>query len=46
MELLRDYWWGIVLVFALLGCFVTINQGLIGVVTMFSRYHAYHAAGT
>lgn len=38
MELLRDYWWGIVLLFALLGCFVTINQGLIGVVTMFGKY--------
>ncbi len=38
MELLRDYWWLIVLFFAFLGCFVTINQGLIGVVTMFGKY--------
>ncbi|HQY11564.1 MAG TPA: SPFH domain-containing protein, partial [Ferruginibacter sp.] len=38
MELLREYWWLIVLVFALLGCFVTINQGFIGVVTMFGKY--------
>ena len=38
MELLRDYWWLILLVLALLGCFVTINQGLIGVVTMFGKY--------
>jgi regulator of protease activity HflC (stomatin/prohibitin superfamily) len=38
MELLRDYWWVILLVFAFLGCFVTINQGLIGVVTMFGKY--------
>ena len=38
MEILREYWWVIVLAFALLGCFVTINQGLIGVVTMFGKY--------
>ena len=38
MEILRDYWWLLVLVIILLGCFVTINQGLIGVVTMFGKY--------
>ena len=38
MELLREYWWVLVLIFVLLGCFVTINQGLIGVVTMFGKY--------
>ena len=38
MELLRDYWWVILILFALLGCFVTINQGTIGVVTMFGKY--------
>ena len=38
MELLKDYWWIILLIFILLGCFVTINQGLIGVVTMFGKY--------
>jgi regulator of protease activity HflC (stomatin/prohibitin superfamily) len=38
MEFLRDYWWVILIVFALLGCFVTINQGTIGVVTMFGKY--------
>ncbi len=38
MELLRDYWWIILIVFAFLGCFVTINQGTIGVVTMFGKY--------
>jgi regulator of protease activity HflC (stomatin/prohibitin superfamily) len=38
MEILKDYWWLILLVLALLGCFVTINQGLIGVVTMFGKY--------
>lgn len=38
MEFLRDYWWVIVLIFAFLGCFVTVNQGTIGVVTMFGKY--------
>ncbi|MEP7111607.1 MAG: SPFH domain-containing protein [Ferruginibacter sp.] len=38
MDILKDFWWVIILVFALLGCFVTINQGLIGVVTMFGKY--------
>jgi len=38
MEFIKDYWWGILAVFALLGCFVTINQGTIGVVTMFGKY--------
>jgi regulator of protease activity HflC (stomatin/prohibitin superfamily) len=38
MEFLRDYWWLIILVLAFLGCFVTINQGTIGVVTMFGKY--------
>lgn len=38
MEILRDYWWVILLLLALLGCFVTINQGFIGVVTMFGKY--------
>ncbi|MEO5783838.1 MAG: SPFH domain-containing protein [Ginsengibacter sp.] len=38
MLFLRDYWWVILILFALLGCFVTINQGTIGVVTMFGKY--------
>ena len=38
MELLKDYWWLVILVVAFLGCFVTINQGFIGVVTMFGKY--------
>jgi regulator of protease activity HflC (stomatin/prohibitin superfamily) len=38
MEFLRDYWWVIILIFAFLGCFVTVNQGTIGVVTMFGKY--------
>jgi len=37
MEILK-YWWLIILLLALIGCFVTINQGLIGVVTMFGKY--------
>jgi regulator of protease activity HflC (stomatin/prohibitin superfamily) len=38
MELLKDYWWVIIIVLAFLGCFVTVNQGMIGVVTMFGKY--------
>ncbi len=38
MNNLIQYWWVALLVFALLSCFVTINQGLIGVVTMFGKY--------
>ena len=38
MDLLKDFWWLIVIVFILLNCFVTINQGFIGVVTMFGKY--------
>lgn len=38
MQFIQDYWWLIVLVLAFLGCFVTINQGYIGVVTMFGKY--------
>jgi len=38
MEFLKDYWWLIILVLAILGCFVTINQGFIGVVTMFGKF--------
>ncbi|HEY8690261.1 MAG TPA: SPFH domain-containing protein [Chitinophagaceae bacterium] len=37
-EFLINYWWIILIVFAFLGCFVTINQGTIGVVTMFGKY--------
>lgn len=38
MELIKDYWFLILLVFAALSCFVTIQQGNIGVVTMFGKY--------
>ena len=37
-DFIIEYWWLILLVFALLGCFVTIQQGNIGVVTMFGKY--------
>jgi regulator of protease activity HflC (stomatin/prohibitin superfamily) len=37
-EFLTEYWWVILLGFALLGCFVTIQQGTIGVITMFGKY--------
>ena len=33
-----QYWWVVLLVLGALSCFVTINQGLIGVVTMFGKY--------
>ncbi|MFZ4058704.1 MAG: SPFH domain-containing protein [Ferruginibacter sp.] len=38
MEFLVNYGWLILLLLAFLGCFVTINQGTIGVVTMFGKY--------
>lgn len=37
-EFLINYWWLILLLVALLSCFVTIQQGYIGVVTMFGKY--------
>lgn len=38
MDFLRDYWWAIILVLGVLSSFVTINQGFIGVITMFGKY--------
>ena len=38
MEILKDYWWLLIIILALLSCFVTVNQGLIGVVTMFGKF--------
>ncbi len=38
MEYIKDYWFIVLLLLALVGCFVTINQGFIGVVTMFGKY--------
>ena len=37
-EFLTQYWWLIILLFAVLGCFVTVQQGNIGVITMFGKY--------
>ncbi len=38
MDQLIKYWWLIILVLGVLSSFVTINQGFIGVVTMFGKY--------
>jgi regulator of protease activity HflC (stomatin/prohibitin superfamily) len=38
MDFIQQYWWVIVLVLAFFGFFVTVNQGFIGVVTMFGKY--------
>jgi len=38
MNLFIQYWWVILIFFVVIGCFVTINQGFIGVVTMFGKY--------
>lgn len=38
MEVIRDFGWIIVVIFVIISCFVTINQGYIGVVTMFGKY--------
>ena len=38
MDIVKEYWWVILLIVAFLGCFVTVNQGFIGVVTMFGKY--------
>ena len=38
MEFLQSYWWLIILIVAFFSGFVTIQQGLIGVVTMFGKY--------
>lgn len=38
MEFIKDYWYIILIVLLVLSSFVTINQGFIGVITMFGRY--------
>ncbi|AXY78068.1 SPFH domain-containing protein [Paraflavitalea soli] len=38
MELLQSYWWVIIIVLILFAGLKTINQGFVGVVTMFGRY--------
>lgn len=37
-KLLADYWWVLVLVFIFFSSLFTINQGYIGVITMFGKY--------
>jgi regulator of protease activity HflC (stomatin/prohibitin superfamily) len=38
MEFLQSYWWVLVLVIIFFSSFFTINQGYIGVITMFGKY--------
>lgn len=38
VDFLKDYWWVLVLLIILFGSFFTINQGYIGVITMFGKY--------
>jgi regulator of protease activity HflC (stomatin/prohibitin superfamily) len=38
MEQLINYWWVIIIVFFVLGGFVTVNQGFVNVITMFGKY--------
>ena len=38
MDQLIKFWWLILIVLGVLSSFVTINQGFIGVVTMFGKY--------
>ncbi len=38
MDFLINYWWLVILVLGVLSSFVTVNQGFIGVVTMFGKY--------
>ncbi len=45
MSNIISYWWVIVLLFLLINSFVTINQGFIGVVTMFGKYKRVMRAG-
>ena len=41
-----EYWWVIVLVVILFGSFFTVNQGYVGVVTMFGKYRRPAKPGT
>ena len=38
MEILQSYWWIIVALIIFFSSFITINQGFIGVITMFGKY--------
>ena len=37
-KFLADYWWILVLIILFFGAFFTINQGYIGIITMFGKY--------
>lgn len=37
-QILSDYWWVIIVLIIFFGSFFTINQGYIGVITMFGKY--------
>lgn len=37
-KLFTEYWWALVLLIILFGSFFTVNQGFVGVVTMFGKY--------
>ncbi len=38
MEYLQSYWWVIIIVLILFAGLKTVNQGFVGVVTMFGKY--------
>jgi regulator of protease activity HflC (stomatin/prohibitin superfamily) len=44
-EFILHYWWVIVLFFILSGGFFTINQGFVGVITMFGKYRRAEGPG-
>src|SRR4249919_2404708 len=37
-QFLSQYWWTLIILFVFFSSFYTINQGFIGVITMFGRY--------
>ncbi len=45
MELLKDFWWVILIFFVVAGGLFTINQGTIGVVTRLGKYHSIKRPG-
>lgn len=45
MELLKDFWWVLLLFFVVAGGLFTINQGTIGVVTRLGKYHSIKRPG-
>jgi len=45
MEILKDFWWVLLLFFVVAGGLFTINQGTIGVVTRLGKYHSIKRPG-